>query len=314
MKILCLTPIKHIQGVWGILESCGTIIYCPYSSASETMSIINKEEPDVLFVNPNQMSFKLDSSILSHCIKTICTASTGLHHIDVEFCQEHHIKVLSLTTDYSVIRNITSTAEMAFALMMSLIRNIPASFDSVKKYNWSYEKFIGRQLDRMSIGIIGHGRLGSMMNKYCRAFGAQVLLCDPAIDMNESYSLEEIVRLVDIISLHVHLKDDTYHMINRPILEKFKPGLYLVNTSRGSIVNENDIIWALENNILFGYATDVLEDELGNISHSKLIEASSDLNIIITPHIGGMTKEAQMIAYQAAANKLYACKDKNHVV
>ncbi|KKN13250.1 hypothetical protein LCGC14_1008240 [marine sediment metagenome] len=302
MKILCITPIKHIDGIWEVLSSAGQILYHPYASQSDTYEIIQKECPVALFVNPNQMSFRLDRTVLTNCIKVICTASTGLHHIDVDYCENNNIKVISLITDYKTTNKISSTAELAFGLMLSLIRNIPSAYSSVQQYQWRYEPFIGRQLNALSVGIIGYGRLGSMMAHYCQTFGMQTYLCDPKL--TNGYSLEDLVRKVDIVSLHVHLSSKTRHMINQRVLGQSKKGLYLINTSRGSVVDESAVIWALQEGILQGYATDVIEDELEDISKSQLIKASHRMNIIITPHIGGMTREAQQIAYKAAAAKL----------
>jgi len=193
---------------------------------------------------------------------------------------------------------------MAFALMISLIRNVPSAFVSVQRHKWNYESFIGRQLDHLSIGLVGYGRLGKMMAKYCTAFGMRVILCDPyKLKGDYDFPLSHIMKQ-DVVSLHVHLNEDTRHMINDYSLEDAKDGMYLVNTSRGEVVDEEAVIRALESGKLAGYATDVISDELGNIENSKLIEASGNLNIIITPHIGGMTHEAQKIAYEAVAMNL----------
>jgi len=304
MNILCITPVKHINGVYEILESCGCVTYEPYATAMTTrvMSDIN----DAIFTNPNEMTFKLDANSIGEGVKVICTASTGTNHIDLDYCDKRGIEILSLTTDYDIIERISSTAEMAFALMMALLRNVTDAFDSVKRGEWTYEPFIGRQLNQLKAGVVGFGRLGKMMAKYCKAFGMNVCVCDPYKAVHDAYtqtSLGHIFRGCDVISLHIHLNEETKGMINRSLLDECR-GYYLINTSRGDIVNEEDVIWALEETRLYGYATDVLSDELGNIKNSPIINRADDLNIIVTPHIGGMTKEAQEIAYIHAAKKI----------
>lgn len=310
MKILCITPVSHIKGIMDILKSCGEVLYSPLAKKHELIKMLSicEGENVVLFVNPNQMTFTLDEEVLCHQnIKIVCTASTGLNHIDINYCREKDIDVLSLTTDFDIIEQISSTAEMAFALMLSLIRNIPSSFKAVQNFEWKYESFIGRQLDHLRIGIVGYGRLGIMMAQYCKAFGMDVRVCDPYKDVSpyQACDLKSIFRICDVVSLHVHVSEETTEMINNDILCGMGSNQsYLVNTSRGIIVNEDHVIQNLNRGNLLGYATDVISDEYRNIQNSPIIRESENLNIIITPHIGGMTKEAQEIAYCAAANKI----------
>jgi D-3-phosphoglycerate dehydrogenase / 2-oxoglutarate reductase len=302
LKILCITPISHIDGCSEILKSAGELLYFPDASKDDTIKLLYTHYPAAIFVNPNKMTFKLDQPVLQH-LQIVCTASTGTHHIDMEYCKEHNIHVISLTQDYDTIRKISSTAEMSFALTLSLIRKIPSSFDSVKKKKWDYTPFIGRQLNYLTAGIIGYGRLGKMYASYCNVFGMKTMIYDPKY--NNSCTFSELMSRSDVISLHVHLNYETKHMINANALKMIKSdGAYLINTSRGDVVNELDVISSLRSGRLLGYATDVLSDEMGNLNKSPIIKEVDNLNIIITPHIGGMTKEAQRIAYCAVAKKL----------
>ena len=115
-------------------------------------------------------------------------------------------------------------------------------------------------------------------------------------------SLDELKKDCDVVSLHVHLNNETRHMINADFFNgRVK---YLINTSRGAIVDEDAVISALADGRLKGYATDVLEDEFGDIRNSRLVERSKDLNIIITPHMAGTTIEAHTIVYRKALDFL----------
>ena len=306
MKILCLTPIKHLDGVFEHLQSFGRVDYLPESPANvirDTISILNY---DVIFCNPNKQNYKLDEYILKQFNGTILTASTGLNHIDIDYCNEKGIKVMSHKEDMELLNELPSTSELAFGLMSSMLRNIPSSFDDVKKDNWDYDSHMGHQLKGKTIGIIGYGRLGKMMTDYCYAFGMNTLPYDP---YKFDADFELLLKISDVISLHVHASDETRHMIDKKVLGKMKNNSYIVNTSRGEIVNEHDIVDALRSGKLKGYATDVIEDEYGNRENSPILNGVKEgLNILVTPHVGGMTWEGQQKAYMWSISKLEELK------
>ena len=306
MKILCLTPIKHLDGVFEYLESFGRVDYLPDSPANVIRDVVSTLNYDVIFCNPNKQNYMLGEYILKHFNGTILTASTGLNHIDIQYCKNNDIKVLSLTKDYDLINDLPSTAELAFGLMSSIVRNIPSSFDDVKKGNWDYNSHMGHQLKGKTIGLIGYGRLGKMMYNYCDVFGMNIFIYDPYEGFNE---FDTLLKQSDIISLHVHANDETKHMINKKMLGKMKNNSYIVNTSRGEIVNENDIVESLRSGKLKGYATDVIEDEYGNRENSPILNGVKEgLNILVTPHVGGMTWEGQQKAYMWSISKLEELK------
>ena len=303
MKIICITQVKHLDGVYDLLEEFGNITYVPDITKEELKSTLFETKTKYLFTNPNKQSFILDEEVLKDSnIKVINTCSTGTNHIDMKYCKENNIEVWHLARDYELINQLPSTAEHAFGLMLSLIRKIPMSFHSVRDGNWDYEPYIGRQLKGLTVGIIGYGRLGKMMETYCHAFGMTVKIHDPY----EGYDdLDLVLRESDVISLHVHVTGKTVGMINGNTIKRMKKKPYLINTSRGEIVYEKKVIEAIENGNLSGYATDVITDEFGNIHNSKLVEFSMNpnRNVIITPHVGGMTWEGQTKAYKWAVRK-----------
>ena len=301
MNILCITPIKHLDGVYEYLETFGQVDYRPDMNDTD-FSFIDMDKYNVIFCNPNKQNYKLDKDILENFNGTILTASTGLNHIDMKYCNDNNIKVLSLTKDYDLINDLPSTSELAFGLMCSMLRNIPSGFDDVKNGGWDYDKFMGHQLKGKTIGIIGYGRLGKMMTDYCYAFGMNTLPYDP---YKFDADFELLLKISDVISLHVHANNETRHMINKKTLVKMKNNSYIVNTSRGEIVNEHDIVDALRSGKLKGYATDVIEDEYGNRENSPILNGIKEgLNIIVTPHVGGMTWEGQQKAYMWSIGKL----------
>ena len=308
MKILCLTPIKHLDGIYEYLETFGEVDYKPDIRNDVDFDFIKISKYDVLFCNPNKQNYKLDEYILKNFNGTILTASTGLNHIDVDYCKSKGIKVMSHKNDMKLLNQLPSTSELAFGLMSSIVRNIPSSFDDVKVGGWDYDMFMGHQLQGKTIGLIGYGRLGKMMYNYCDAFGMNIFIYDPYV-IKGGNTFDYIVENSDILSLHVHANDETKYMINKKVLGKLKKNSYIVNTSRGEIVNEEDIIESLKNGNLKGYATDVIEDEYGNRHNSPILNGvKKGLNIIVTPHVGGMTWEGQQKAYMWSISKLKELK------
>ena len=302
-KILVITPTKHIRGFNKNLRKLGNVSYLEDPSFEELVK--NIKDVDAIFTNPNKTKIYLDKKIFKFAkkLRIICTASTGTNHINQKHTSELGIKVISLTNQRRVINKISSTAEHAFALTLSSLRNIPNSMDSVRKGEWDYEKFIGKQMNCLKIGVIGYGRLGKMYCKYSKSMGSEVFVYDPYKKVKSTKiiqvdSLTEIFEICDIISLHVHVNEETTGLIGRKALSHAKDDILIVNTSRGEIINEEDLVKFLKKNPLSKFATDVLTDEVRNRKLSPILRwADKNNQIIITPHIGGMTTNAQEIAY-----------------
>lgn len=254
----------------------------------------------------------LDASILQSLpnLAIIVSATTGTDHIDVNYCNANGIKILCLKPYQDFLKTIPSTAEHCFALMLSLLRNIPAAVASVKGGNWQRQLFWGYQLKNKKLGIAGMGRTGTLMAGYAAAFNMQVHYYDPNVTVdNNSYtkvsSLAELVTACEIISLHVHLADHTHHLINNSLSGCFTNTKYLLNTSRGKIVDEQFVYGLLKDGRLAGIATDVLETELEDITQSPLYQAMQQgYNVVITPHIGGATYDALHACEEFICNKL----------
>lgn len=305
MNIAVLTPISHLPGVKDLIETKGDVTYLEEGNKEQVRKLLNDKSIDTILCNPNQQSYKIDKELLDGTkVKLINTCSTGMNHIDQSYCIENNIEIYSLTKDMELINDLPSTSELAFTLMSCLLRKIPESLEHTKGYGWDYLPYVGRQIKGLKVGIVGFGRLGKIMNKFCKAFEADTFICDPYLDQH-THSLEELFENCDVISLHVHVTDETKYMINKDLLAKSKKNPYIVNTSRGEIVDEEVIIDALKDGIIAGYGTDVVEDEFGSITDSPILKGMNDgLNIIVTPHTGGMTIEGQTKAYTWAINKL----------
>lgn len=306
-RILVITPVRHISGVAQSLESIGSVTYLDDPSAAEVMAVIG--DYDAIYTNPNKSKVFISRQLLNEArrLKVICTASTGTNHIDKAFAAERGLPILALTEEREVINRISSTAELAFALTMAGLRHVVRGYNAVLAGEWDYTRYIGRQMNCLTIGVIGYGRLGSLYAGYCKAFGSRVMVFDPYKKVVQD-GLEQVADLgtllaaADVVALHVHVTDETTKMINRRYLAQMKPDVLLVNTSRGDVVDESDLVAFLEANPQAKVATDVLADEVRNRLGSPLLRhAQRTGQVIITPHIGGMTREAQEIAYGHAA-------------
>ena len=305
--IICTTPINHLKGLKEKLKNKGNLIYKPKIKASELKKILKKNDKiDTIFCNPNRQGYILNRNILKKTsIKLINTASTGLNHINVKDCKKLNIKILSLTRNFQLLKKLPSTSELSFGLMINLQRKIFESFESVKKKRWDYSSFIGQELASLTIGIIGLGRLGNFMAKFAKAFGMKVIYFDPYIKNNKfiKVNLRDLVKKSDVISLHAHVSEETKYMIDKKILKLAKKKPIIINTSRGELVKEKDIIWGLNKKLISGYGTDVIEREFTDIKKSPIIKNLNRYNIIVTPHIGGMTYQGQLRAFNFAVDK-----------
>jgi len=257
------------------------------------------------------LGLRLDGGVIDGApnLRLIATATTGLDHIDVARAQERGIQILSLQDED--LKAVTGTAELAWGLLISLVRHIPEAFTDVKNGGWEREKFFGNNLAGKTLGIVGLGRLGTMMAQYGRVFGMRVIAYDPYQDASEGAPLVDFKILLsesDIISIHAPFNKETQDLFNKKAFRQMKNSAYLINTSRGQIVNEADVLKALKSKTIAGYAADVLagETEFGNDAsdHPLVTYAKEHENVIITPHIGGYTAESRAATDIIIAHKV----------
>jgi D-3-phosphoglycerate dehydrogenase len=232
-------------------------------------------------------------------LKAIFSPTTGLDHIDVHVARSCNVAVFSLQGENAFLRTVHSTAEHTFALLLSLIRNIPSAVEAVKQNRWEPYRHRGYELKGRTLGIIGCGRLGIMVAKFGHAFGMHVLGYDPYIkrfpkSVRRCATLDALLHESEILSIHVPLNETTMRMIDARELALLPRGAFLVNTSRGAVVDEHALIDSLEQEHLAGAAVDVLTDEhlIVTTGHPLIEHAKTHSNLLITPHIAGDTWEA----------------------
>jgi len=262
---------------------------------------------DVLFA---PLGYQFFSELLAKCprLRAIATNTTGVPHIDVDYANQKGIDVVSLKDEREFLDSITPTAELTIGLMISVIRNMVPAFQSVKSGKWRRWDFGGpAMLSRMSLGIVGLGRLGKMVARYAAAMGMTISYYDPfiagtsGIEYRRCGSLEELVAECEVISIHIPMNEPNRNLFNHSVFGQFKPGAFLINTARGEVVDSLALVNALETGRLAGAAIDVLNGEFdpgfqGRVTEHPLVQyATNHSNLIITPHIAGSTKDAWML-------------------
>lgn len=305
--ILVTVPIDHMPDVVATLETVGEIHYLVHPTREELIQQISNV--DVIFTNTFN---KIDQEVIDVApnLKLVATPSTGTDHLDLAALSQSGIKVQSLTKDLDVLENIPSTAELAVTLMLVLLRNMRGATRAVINGKWDYVPFRGREVQDLTVGVLGYGRLGKIFCRLISGFKPRILVCDPNVKVNGEHlyqvDYDELLRESEVISIHVHLREDTRHMFNKDIFMRMKKKPYLINTSRGGLINSEDLVWALENNYITAAGLDVIEGEVDfQTKKNILIEyARTHDNLVITPHMGGMTYEAQNKAFGHAAQKV----------
>ena len=309
-KILVITPVSHIDNFKAEINKNFRATYKENINNKQLSKIINKYQ--IIFTNPNMSKIFFSKKLIDRAgkLETICTASTGQNHIDISYIKKKRIKLISLRNRLDIIKKISSTAEHAFALMMTSIRNIISAYEDVKKGNWKYLDHIGEQLNFLTIGVIGYGRLGKMFVKMIKPFTKKILIYEKYEKIekkNLAYkaNLTNLLKNSDIISLHIHADKKNINFLDKKKFQKLKRKVLIINTSRGEIINEKDLLNFLKKNRMSKYATDVVNNEIKDRKKSPIIKSLAKSNqILVTPHIGGMTYQAQKLAYNSALNLL----------
>ncbi len=233
-------------------------------------------------------------------LKLIVRAGVGLDNIDLDYAEEREVKVENTPKASSV-----SVSELTFGLMLSWARKIPRADNSLKNSQWIKSQLEGTELRDKNLGIIGTGRIGREVAKRGKAFGMNLLghdliKNDEFRELGGKYvDLETLLKKSDYISLHVPLTETTRHMIGEKELELMKSSAVLVNTARGAVVDEDALVDALNNREIGAACLDVYEND--PIEDGRLLELP---NVILTPHLGASTGEAQRAAGVLAAKKI----------
>jgi D-3-phosphoglycerate dehydrogenase / 2-oxoglutarate reductase len=261
-----------------------------------------------------RLRHRIDRELLDRAprLMLIATATTGLNHIDLDACEERGIQVICLRGHTAFLKGVRATGEHTIALMLAWLRNLVPAAQHVAAGGWQRDPFRGGELSSRTLGLVGYGRLGSMVGDLALAFGCRVLAHDPAVgEASPGVRLVDMQTLLaeaDIVSVHVHLAPQTVGLIDAGVLARMKPGALLVNTSRGEILDEDAVLAALDSGRLGGLAADVLSGErsAGMEHHPLVARAALDPRVLLTPHIGGATWESMQTTEDFLADHVVA--------
>lgn len=256
---------------------------------------------------------KLTADILENCsnLKVIGRAGVGVDNVDLDVATKNKILVMN-----TPLGNLEATAELTVGLMFSLYRHIHNANASTHEGKWEKAKFMGTELKGKTLGIVGFGNIGQRVAEICKVIGMQILTnSNSASDevLNsfgaKKVSTEELISSSDVLSLHTKLNDQTKNMLNKESIATMKSSSVIINCARGGLINESDLKDALNNDVIAGAAIDVYETEPA--TENVMFGAK---NLLLTPHLGASSKEAQSNVAIDVANQVADFLKENKIV
>ncbi|MBN2043322.1 MAG: hydroxyacid dehydrogenase [Candidatus Aenigmarchaeota archaeon] len=284
-KILITEPYPDF--VISGLRKTGKVIHVLNPSAKAMEREI--KDADILVVRSKT---KIDKRLLDKAgkLRLVITATHGFEHVDVEELKRRKIRFF--TTPAATI----GMTEFVFGMIISLLRRIPEADRSIRKGKWERHGIEGKELFGKTLGVVGLGPIGKDVARIGRMLGMKIIACDPNNMITESElarmgirlrTLSYVIKNADILTIHAHLNEKTYHMIGSRQISSMKRGSYIIHTARGGLVDENALLKAMKSGQIAGAALDVFEKEpLVNDSLKGL------RNVVLTPHMGINTKES----------------------
>ena len=298
MRILVCDPV-HEEGIEKLKQAGFEVDVNPTITPEQLTKIVSNY--DVLIVRSRT---KVTKEIIEagRQLRVIGRAGAGLDNIDLETAKQRGITVLSTPEALT-----EAVAELTIGLIISLARSIPLADRTLKEGKWIKKKLVGWQLEGKTLGTIGLGKIGERVARMAKALGMKILIREiiplsPELLKEletEVVPLRELLQRSDVITLHVPLTSQTYHMIGAKEFQLMKNGAFLVNTSRGAIVDEKPLLTALKSGKIGGAALDVYE-----VEPPRDLELIKLPNVVCTAHIGAQTKEAQNAAASMIAEKI----------
>ena len=227
----------------------------------------------------------------------------GLDNIDTEFCSNNNILVQPASG-----MNADSVAEYVITCALSLLKNIPIAHNGTSSGQWPRTSIESRELGGKTLGLLGFGVIGKKVSKLAQIFGAKVIAYDPFVSQADAQEhqvslvkQDELYTLSDVISIHLPLTNETKDLINTNSFNLMKRKPIIINSSRGSIINEYDLLRAYSGNLINGFALDVYSSE--PVKEDFYKEISNSMNCILTPHTSGVTTESNVRVSQFIAEK-----------
>lgn len=286
-KVLVSDPLSE-EGLYPLHEAEGIEVIVD-TGLSESALLERIQDVDALLVR-SQTQVTAEVIQNGKNLKVIGRAGVGVDNIDLKAATENGVIVVNAPNG-----NINSAAEHTMAMIMSLARNIPQAYNSLKNNKWDRKSYVGVELKGKTLGIVGLGRIGTEVATRAKGQRMNVIAYDPfftaekAEQMGIGYgTLDDVLKAADFITVHTPLLKETRHIINKDAFEKMKNNVRIVNCARGGIIDEEALYDAIVNKKVAGAALDVFEEE--PITDHKLLELNE---VIATPHLGASTVEAQ---------------------
>ena len=301
IRVLCMWPRPLSPGLLDPLRAVASVVV---------------HEPDAAFLAAHLGEFdvylaalhvRVDAALAARAaagrLRLIYTPSTGLDHLDLPALAAHGVEVRSIRTEHELLDRVTATAELALALLLAVARRLPAAHAAAVAADWARDRLRGRQLYGQTLGVVGVGRLGTMMVRMGRGLGMHVVGHDPAPRLRvpglDYLPFDELAHCSDAISLHLHLTPENEHFVSADRIARMKPGVILINTSRGRVIDEDALLAALHRGHVGGFGADVIDGEWRTDLHAHplLDYARRHDQVVITPHVGGVTHGSQDTVY-----------------
>ena len=281
------------------------------SFQEETISLARGFDAICIFVN-DYVNARMIDQLHEMKVRAILLRSAGFNHVDVQ-AAEGKLCILRVPS-YSP----EAVAEFAIGMILTVNRFTHKAYNRTREFNMSLNGLMGVDLYQKTAGIIGTGKIGQAMIRICRGFGMHVVAYDPYPNKElsvEYVPLEKLMAQADLISLHCPLTSETKHIVNRATIDHMKQGVYLVNTSRGALIDTDALIDGLVAGKFGGVGLDVYEEEEGIFYEDKSGEIMQDENlarlmtfpnVLITSHMGFFTKEAMQAIAKVTLENAYA--------
>jgi D-3-phosphoglycerate dehydrogenase / 2-oxoglutarate reductase len=304
MKIL-ITDEVHPYLISGFKQKGFSVDYHPNITLEVVHNLIDRYEGIVV-----NTKIRMDKALIDKAIHLKCVGrlGSGLDTLDTQYLSQKGIQYFNTPE-----ANCQAVAELALASFLALARNILLADPELRNFNWQREQNRGFEIGSMHFGIFGGGHTGQAFIKLLQPFDCRIIVYDPNKMLSFENEKIEIAKNMDellecsVISLHVDLNPTTKHLINKKFIDSMKRPFYLINTSRGAVVQTKDMVEALQNGKILGACLDVFENEKPSAFNNEEDKLYSSLyalkNVILTPHIAGWTFESKLKIAEAILRK-----------
>ncbi|MEQ9638517.1 MAG: NAD(P)-dependent oxidoreductase [Alphaproteobacteria bacterium] len=305
-----MTKIVYVgapEGFDSLREVAGSIA-CVHAEAEPATLAAALADADALLDASMKVRITDEMVAAAPALKIVSCATTGADHIARGELGRRGAPVRTLREDGELLRNITPAAELSFGLVLACARKLVPAVAHTRAGQWVREDFPAMMLHGRTLGLVGCGRIGQWMARYGTAFGMRCIGHDPHVEpWPETIvrtPIEDLVAEADVISVHVHLSDETRGLLSADLLARARPGVIVINTSRGGIVSEHALLAGLESGRIGAAGLDVLDGEPDIAAHPLVHYAQTHDNLLITPHCGGFSPDAVRVVCRRAAEKI----------